>query len=91
MLSLIHICLGDYVCCLVVTKTGMNPWVAAVLAMLVVGVVAGVIFFPSPVSYTHLIKIPRAFARGLFNLTRPGIEQHGPAQQGKQSAHWAVA
>ena len=23
--------LGAYVCCLVVTKTGMNPWVAAVL------------------------------------------------------------
>ena len=39
--------LGAYVCCLVVTKTGMNPWVAAVLDMLVVGVVAGVIFFPS--------------------------------------------
>lgn len=39
--------LGAYVCCLVVTKTGMNPWVAAVLDMLVVGVVAGVIFFPA--------------------------------------------
>ena len=24
-------------------------------------------------------------------LTRTGIEQHGPAQQGKQSAQWAVA
>ena len=29
-----------------------------------------------------------AFARGIFNLTRTGIEQHGPAQQGKQSAQW---
>ena len=25
--------LGAYVCCLVVTKTGMNPWVAAVLGI----------------------------------------------------------
>ena len=32
-----------------------------------------------------------AFARGIFNLTRTGNEQHGPAQQGKQSAQWAVA
>ena len=32
-----------------------------------------------------------AFARGVFNLTHTGIEQHGPAQQGKQSAQWAVA
>ena len=31
-----------------------------------------------------------AFARGVFNLTRTGIEQHGPAQQGKQSAQWAL-
>ena len=39
----------------------------------------------------RVIKIPRAFARGIFNLTRTGIEQHGPAQQSKQSAQWAVA
>ena len=26
----------------------------------------------------------------LFHATRTGIEQHGPAQQGKQSAQWAV-
>lgn len=56
--------LGAYVCCLVVTKTGMNPWVAAVLDMLVVGVVAGVIFFPSLIlrgPYFTLVSI--AFAR----------------------------
>ena len=29
--------------------------------------------------------------KGVFNLTRTGIEQHGPAKQGKQSAQWAVA
>ena len=46
----------------------MNPWVAAVLDMLVVGVVAGVIFFPSlilrgpySVSYTHLDVYKRQF------------------------------
>jgi hypothetical protein len=32
-----------------------------------------------------------ALRKGVFNLTRTGIEQHGPAQQGKQSAQWAVA
>ncbi len=58
--------LGAYVCCLVVTKTGMNPWVAAVLDMLVVGVVAGVIFFPSLIlrgPYFTLVSI--AFAESI--------------------------
>lgn len=58
--------LGAYVCCLVVTKTGMNPWMAAVLDMLVVGVVAGVIFFPSLIlrgPYFTLVSI--AFAESI--------------------------
>lgn len=38
--------LGAYVCCLAVVNTGANPWLAAILAMVVVGLVAGVIFFP---------------------------------------------
>ena len=32
-----------------------------------------------------------ALRKGVFNLTRTGIEQHDPAQQGKQSAQWDVA
>ena len=32
-----------------------------------------------------------ALRKGVFNLTRTGIEQGGGAQQGKQSAQWAVA
>ena len=58
--------LGAYVCCLVVTKTGMNPWVAAVLDMLVVGVVAGVIFFPSLIlrgPYFTLVSIASSSTR----------------------------
>lgn len=38
--------LGSYICCLAVVNSGANPWVAAILAMVVVGLVAGVIFFP---------------------------------------------
>ena len=43
-----------------------------------------------PVGMSNVVAAA-AFARGIFNLTRTGIEQHGPAQQGKQSAQWAVA
>lgn len=38
--------LGAYICCLAVVNSGANPWLAAILAMVVVGLVAGVIFFP---------------------------------------------
>lgn len=38
--------LGAYACCLLVTKTGANPWLAAIFGMLVVALVAGVIFYP---------------------------------------------
>ena len=73
--------LGAYVCCLVVTKTGMNPWVAAVLDMLVVGVVAGVIFFPSLIlrgPYFTLVSI--AFAESIRQfIINSGLNQVGPA------------
>ena len=58
--------LGAYVCCLVVTKLGLSPWVAALLDMAVVGVVAGVIFFPSLIlrgPYFTLVSI--AFAESI--------------------------
>lgn len=58
--------LGAYVCCLAVTKFSLNPWVAAVLDMLIVGVVAGVIFFPSLIlkgPYFTLVSI--AFAESI--------------------------
>lgn len=38
--------LGAYACCLLITKTGANPWLAAIFGMVVVGLVAGVIFYP---------------------------------------------
>ncbi len=38
--------LGAYVCCLLVVKTGANPWIAAVFGMVVVGLIAGVVFYP---------------------------------------------
>lgn len=38
--------LGAYASCLLITKTGANPWLSAIFAMVVVGLVAGVIFYP---------------------------------------------
>lgn len=38
--------LGAYACCLLVVKTGANPWLSAIFGMVVVGLVAGVVFFP---------------------------------------------
>lgn len=38
--------LGAYACCLMVVKTGANPWLSAIFGMLVVGLVAGIIFYP---------------------------------------------
>ena len=87
--------LGAYVCCLVVTKTGMNPWVAAVLDMLVVGVVAGVIFFPSLIlrgPYFTLVSI--AFAEsachGKIHHSHAGAAAHEPAaaQNGIRRPQW---
>lgn len=77
--------LGAYVCCLVVTKTGMNPWVAAVLDMLVVGVVAGVIFFPSlilarPLLHAGVHRVCRVHpsVHHQLGVLRPRIRR-GPA------------
>lgn len=38
--------LGAYVCCIVTTKLGWSPWLSALVDMLVVGLVAGIIFYP---------------------------------------------
>ena len=38
--------LGAYASCLLITKTGANPWLSAIFAMIVVGLVAGVVFYP---------------------------------------------
>ena len=38
--------LGAYASCLLITKAGMNPWLSAILGMVIVGLVAGVIFYP---------------------------------------------
>ncbi len=38
--------LGAYACCLLVVKTGANPWLAAIFGMVVVGLVGGIVFYP---------------------------------------------
>lgn len=38
--------LGAYASCLLITKAGANPWLSAIFAMVAVGLVAGVIFYP---------------------------------------------
>ena len=38
--------LGAYASCLLITKAGANPWLSAIFGMVVVGLVAGVIFYP---------------------------------------------
>lgn len=38
--------LGAYACCLLVVNTGVNPWIAAIFGMIVVGLVAGIVFYP---------------------------------------------
>ena len=38
--------LGAYIACLFMTKGGMNPWLAIPVAMVIVGLIAGVVFYP---------------------------------------------
>ena len=38
--------LGAYASCLLITKAGINPWFSAILGMVIVGLVAGIIFYP---------------------------------------------
>ena len=38
--------LGAYICCIAVNKLGISPWLAVLIDMVVVGVVAGVVFYP---------------------------------------------
>ena len=38
--------LGAYASCLLITKAHMNPWLSAIFGMVIVGLVAGVIFYP---------------------------------------------
>ena len=38
--------LGAYASCMLITKAGANPWVAAIFGMICVGLVAGIIFYP---------------------------------------------
>ena len=38
--------LGAYASCLLITKAGINPWFSAILGMGIVGLVAGIIFYP---------------------------------------------
>ena len=58
--------IGAYTVCLIVSKAGWNPWVASIFAMLVTGLIAGVIFFPCFIlkgPYFTLVSI--AFAESL--------------------------
>lgn len=38
--------LGAYACCLLMTKTTVNPWLCGLFGMLVVGLVSGIVFYP---------------------------------------------
>ncbi|MCH3962170.1 MAG: branched-chain amino acid ABC transporter permease [Solobacterium sp.] len=38
--------LGAYACCLLMTKTDVNPWLCGLFGMVVVGLVAGIVFYP---------------------------------------------
>lgn len=38
--------LGAYACCLLMTKTSVNPWLCGIFGMIVVGLVSGFIFYP---------------------------------------------
>jgi branched-chain amino acid transport system permease protein len=38
--------LGAYACCMLVNKAGANPWLASLFGMAVVGLVAGIVFYP---------------------------------------------
>ena len=38
--------LGAYASCLLITKAGINPWFSAILGIVIVGLVAGIIFYP---------------------------------------------
>lgn len=58
--------IGAYAVCLIVEKLGLNPWVASIFAMLVTGLIAGVIFYPCFIlkgPYFTLVSI--AFAESL--------------------------
>ncbi len=58
--------IGAYTVCLIVTKLNWNPWVVSILAMLVTGLIAGVIFFPCFIlkgPYFTLVSI--AFAESM--------------------------
>lgn len=58
--------IGAYTVCLLVSKLGWNPWVCSIFAMIVTGLIAGVIFFPCFIlkgPYFTLVSI--AFAESL--------------------------
>lgn len=58
--------IGAYTVCLLVSKLGWNPWVCSIFAMVVTGLIAGVIFFPCFIlkgPYFTLVSI--AFAESL--------------------------
>lgn len=58
--------IGAYTVCLIVTKLGLNPWISSIFAMLVTGLIAGVIFFPCFIlkgPYFTLVSI--AFAESM--------------------------
>jgi branched-chain amino acid transport system permease protein len=58
--------IGAYAVCMTVSMANWNPWAASLIAMLVTGIIAGVIFYPSLIlkgPYFTLVSI--AFAESL--------------------------
>ena len=66
--------LGAYVSCLFITKAHVNPWISGLFAMIIVGLVAGVIFFPCFIlrgPYFTLVSIAFGEALRQFIINSP--------------------
>ena len=96
--------LRAYACCLLVVKTGANPWLAAIFGMVVVGLVAGIVVLPalfcgdriSPLvsiafgeSIRQVIINSEFFRKGQRRGPSPGFLVEFPVcQQGSLTTMW---
>lgn len=58
--------IGAYTVCLAVSRLGWNPWAASILAMLVTGLIAGIVFYPCFIlKGPYFVLVSIAFAESL--------------------------
>lgn len=58
--------IGAYTVCLAVSKLGWNPWAASLLAMLVTGLLAGIVFYPCFIlKGPYFVLVSIAFAESM--------------------------